>query len=479
MEATITLLAMPEESASIPPQRVPGWQRHLGPLCVVLVACAIGQLATLTQNTSIIQTADTPSYLHVAAGIAHNGLIFDPIRTPGYPALLALIFAIAGKNNMVAVVAVQSALMVASSLQLYSITTRLLAHRWLASAVASMLALNLYLINWERMIGTETLSLWTVITLFGIFLRYVATGRVQWMVAFALWSVVVVLTRPFFVYLPLLLLALLFVRHLRLGIFRRSWWQFAVGVALAYGLIVGYMAGNAAICGYFGLSDVGSVNLFGKVLEYHMQGESTDPHTAALRRDLTAYLHQSHDPWGFPYHYPAYSKANYAPLDRFSHAIIVQHLPEFAVKTLPDLAQTLNAYPFNYAPFLAPAPPWVVMLLNMSYAELGMYALLPILLVWRIIAFCRDPASLPRTLSLALALAVAGTVLMAASGSYATTVGNANFGDFYRLRAPMDWAMILLLCEAALSIGAASRLRQQASPFHAHETAIADDVSAE
>ena len=463
MEATITPLPLSEGVANRVAPRVPWWRHHLGPLCVVLVACAIGQLATLTQNTSIIHTADTPSYLHVAAGIAHNGLIFDPIRTPGYPALLALIFAIAGKNNMVAVVAVQTALMVASTLQTYGLCYRLLARRWVASGVTSLLALNLYLINWEWVISTEALSIWTVVTLLGIFARWLATRQARWMVAFAAWSVVVVLTRPFFLSLPMLLTALAAVRQVRMGIGRRIGRQCMIAVLLTYGLIVGYMAGNAAICGYFGLSDVGSVNLFGKVLEYQMQGESTEPHAAVLRHDITRYLQQSHDPWGFPYHYPAYSAAHYAILGSFSQAIIMQHLPEFAVKTLPDLLQTLNAYPFNYAPFTNPLPPWVVTLLNMGYAELGMYALLPMVLVWRIVAFWRTPASLPRTLSLALALAVTGTVLMAASGAYTITEGKALFGDFYRLRAPMDWAMIVLLCESALSIGAASHQHPRAS----------------
>ncbi len=37
---------------------------------------------------------------------------------------------------------------------------------------------------------------------------------------------------------------------------------------------------------------------------------------------------------------------------------------------------------------------------------------------------------------------------MAAAGSYTVTIGGQVAGDFYRLRAPMDWAMIALLLHA-------------------------------
>jgi 4-amino-4-deoxy-L-arabinose transferase-like glycosyltransferase len=432
------------------------WRRaqpHLLPLVALLAASNIAQIATLTQVHAITQTADTPGYLHVAQGIMGRGMLFDPVRTPGYPALLALVFAIAGKQNLNAVVGVQTALLVGATLELYPLAYLLLRRRWLAAGCAGMVALNLYFVNWERAITSEALALWLVITYSVCLARALHTRHWAWWLALGLLGAVLVLTRPFFIYLPGVVGAVVLAQIWHGGQLRRHWWHAALVLGVAYSLILAYMIGNAAVDGYFGLSDVGSVNLFGKVLEYDMQNETTDPHTAQLRADLRRYLAISHEPWGFPYHYPAYARDQYQPLADFSHEIILGHPVEYGMKTLPDVLATLNAYPTAYAPFAAPLPPWMVTLLNLSYAELGFAILFPLMLGARIWAWWRAPQSARRTLSLVLALGVAGTILMAAAGAYTVTSGTSVAGDFYRLRAPMDWALILLLSQSVLEMG--------------------------
>ncbi len=434
-------------------------RRHVGPLALTGVACAIGQGITITQATLALQTADTPSYLRVAAGIASRGLFFDQTRTPGYPALLAGIFAVAGRGNLGAVVAVQTVLVALATLQLYGLALRLVGRPWLAGGVSAFVGMSVYFTNWERVIGTEALATWAVITLFGLFARYLHTGARRWLIALAVWSVVVILIRPFFLYLPLLLLGMLALRAWQGGQWRAQLRGLALAGGLIAGLLCAYMAANGAVCGYFGLSDVGTVNMFGKVLEYHMEGETDDPHFAVLQSDLQGYLHGSNEPWGFPYHYPAYAVGNYAPLGEYTHAIITRHPLEFAQKTIPDILLTLNASPSLYAPLAPTVPQWAVGFVQLASVPLAAYLLLLPLLGWLLWRWSRARGDAADTLAATLGLALAGTILMAAGGAYTVMHGTQIVGDFYRLRAPLDWAFVLLLARGLVALrgGAGTR----------------------
>ncbi|MBA3826317.1 MAG: glycosyltransferase family 39 protein [Ktedonobacterales bacterium] len=434
-------VAVRERSAAL----LAGLRRHGGPLALLACACAIGQQITVTQAPLAIQTADTPSYLHVATGIASRGLFFDQTRTPGYPALLASVFTVAGHANMGAVVAVQTALVTLAALQLYGLALRLGGQPWLAGCTGAFMGMSVYFTNWERVIGTEALATWAVITLFGLFARYLHTGARRWLVALAVWSVVVILIRPFFLYLPLLLLGMLALRAWQRGQFRAQMGQLALAGGIVAGLLLAYMGANAAVCGYFGLSDVGTVNMFGKVLEYQMQDQTDDPRFAVLQSDLQGYLHGANEPWGFPYHYPAYAVQHYRPLADYTQAIIARHPLEYAQKTVPDVLLTLTASPTLYAALAPTLPQWMTGVVQLASAPLAAYLLFPLLLGWVLWRWSRSRGSAVETLAATLGLALAGTILMAAAGAYTVLHGTQAVGDFYRLRAPLDWAFVLLL----------------------------------
>src|SRR5262249_31741938 len=96
----------------------------------------------------------------------------------------------------------------------------------------------------------------------------------------------------------------------------------------------------------------------------------------------------------------------------------------------------LNTYLNGGHEFGTPAvnePVWVTALLDLSTLEQLSYLLLPLLLVGVGLWLWRRPRDVAAFLLLALLGAVLGAMAMAAFGNYA---------EFYRIRMPMDWAMI-------------------------------------
>ena len=69
---------------------------HRWPLLIVTGGVALVHVFALLHHPTTIASTDGDEYLGVANSILTTGNFFDPLRTPGYPALLALVFLIRG-----------------------------------------------------------------------------------------------------------------------------------------------------------------------------------------------------------------------------------------------------------------------------------------------------------------------------------------------------------------------------------------------
>jgi hypothetical protein len=423
---------------------------HCKQVTLLAIATIVGQIAVLSQHPLAVLNGDVPSYLVAARHIYAGSTIFDPTRTPGYPALLAIVFHIAGWGNFGAVAIVQTLLMMLAIGEFYGLAAWLLRSAWAASITASLLALNLYLLDWERTILSEGPATWLTITIACVLARYLVTNRVvllAWLGALLALSIAV---RPFFIYLPLVVAIALIARALRTQMPWRRWAWIALVPALAYGAVAVTIIGNAVTYGYRGLSTVGTVNLFGKVLEYHLQDATVDPRYDALRGDLHAYIAQhGTEPWGFGDRYPQYKQDYYAPLQTYSTSIILHNPLAYAAGTAGDALATLTASPSLYAPFEQHLPLWVAALFRISQIELLVGLALPLALALCAVMAWRRPHDERWQAMLVLTAAAAGGVLIAAGGSYAFEQGSLAMGQFYRMRSPFDWVMILVTTQGA------------------------------
>lgn len=431
-------------------------RRHALPLAVVLAASGLAQLAVLRQGTGALIEPDSIGYLTVARQVA-AGQLTDPRRTPGYPAFLDVMQALgtlAHHASLRTVVLAQAALMVGAAVALYALVYLLSRNRLAAAAVAALAGINLYIVDWERIIRVEAISYVVAVALLLAFAWFVLDERRAALVTVVVLSVIAILIRPNDVYFPAVMLGLVGLRRFRLGTLRARWKDLALGLVAVYAVVGLYIVANGMTTGYAGLTDVTNMNAFGKVLEYHMQNETDDPRYARVRADANAYVvsaaSQPTRAFPEPFHLVeqgpmTYVDGHYALVGAYARSIISHHPVEFALKTAPDIVAAWAAAPtLYYAPFTRSSW-WTSALLRVSdFTNLALW-LLPLLLIVFGIGAWRHPEHPLTFVMFTLLLLACANVLLIAVGSY---------NEFYRLRAPMDFVPIMAAALVAIELGA-------------------------
>lgn len=127
--------------------------RHWGFLLVVLLAAVVVRVLYFGANHAVL-SPDSHSYL-AAAGTPG---FLSPSRTPGYPAWLAMNFALFGRGNLGTVVLVQKLLGVLCDLLIYAIFWHLTRSRWLGLLAALVVCVHVQVAAFETRILTESIT---------------------------------------------------------------------------------------------------------------------------------------------------------------------------------------------------------------------------------------------------------------------------------------------------------------------------------
>jgi hypothetical protein len=436
---------------------------HAAPLLLVLAVAVGGQALALAQSPMVVTYPDTDSYLIATRSLLAGNLAPDPVRTPGYPLLLAVIFWLARGENLTAVVLVQAALLVLSAVEIYALVFIITRRRWLGALVAALVGGNLYLANWSRLILSEATATWLLISVmlcFAVYLRRPSNGALALLTALVVASV---FTRPQMLYLPALLLALLAFRALRQTGLKR--WRRALlglrpaaaGMAAAYLLILLYMVAFFNTYGAFTITEGSYMNLLGMAMKYHavygMPYDGAGPQYAQMRADLEAT--QGYPVFDFIDAHPQYAAHAGVFYGAFGSAVLRAHPGYVARGTYDSFVQTMSwdQIPSVLAP-MPSAPSW---LLNLSQDISLAYACLPLLLVASLAALWRNPRSLRATMLATLMLL---TLTHLATGSL------ADFESYARLRMPVDWAMLAVTVLAIAQLFDSVRAKAASSPVH-------------
>jgi hypothetical protein len=443
--------------------------RHGRALLVLSVGVVLIQAIVIAHRPPILGSPDGDEYLGVAANILAHGRIFDPLRTPGYPLLLALVLLARGGPDLVAVVAVQVVLTVAAAYELYALVFRLTGRPAHACAVALLVGANSFVLNWEFNIRAETLAYWVLVTLALVVERQLRNPRLTTLIWLGVLLLFEILVRPIDIFLPAVLLGGLAIRAVWMGRWREQGLRVAAAMVLVYACTVGYIALNHAATGYAGLSDASNVNLFGKVIEYHLQDLPVSPELTPVQHDSVQFAHNlgpdvstmTGRPWEFARAH-GYDRDFYEPVGAYGRYVAL-HYPQYYIPaTLHEIVVDWLAPPVLYDP---EARTIVSRVLDHAsqLSLIAAYLALPLLACWLIWRLRHDPSDPTSFFLLLLAAAFAGLVVMAAVGCY---------DEATRLRSPLDWVPLaiagILGLRAVEGLVAMRRRRSYADPLAAH-----------
>ncbi len=383
---------------------------------------------------------DTPEYLLVTKHILASGNPVDPLRTPGYPAFVALIYLLAGQGNLAAVGTAQALLFILATLEMYALTILALGRTWIALIIGLLIGTSTYLLGFVKPIIVEDLTLWLAVTLALVVVLFIRSMKPVYLWLASAIMLALFMTRPEWVYLPVPLLLYLLLLARRRGMFRRMLPHALAGVALLYVVLGLFIYANATENNYTGISFVQNINVLGKVLQYHMQAEAPSQYAAIVQVADPFVKQGGWDPNKLALLDPSIEYPHYWTLGgEYASAIILHHPLEFAIDTLPLLVTSSKSYSPG-SPILAQGP--FAAPLNALQAVSGdvyrtyeifllFVALWAVLLVWR------------RTRRL-LMVEIMGTVMLLAFYELVvTSVGG--YVQYWRLHIPFDPLMTLII----------------------------------
>ena len=243
-------------------------------LLVVLGCIVVRGAVALTvyeADPHVATQADSPTYLEPALALLDHGRFSESandrqpefLRTPGYPAFIALVYLVAG-HHVVALLLAQVLLGAATVLVLFALGRRMGSDAvgLLAAALLVFEPLQLYTTG---SVLTESLAtlLLALVALFGfiVFAAPAPTRRVAFLLGLAL--AVATLVRPVMYYLPLVVVAFVASTVVR----RRTTWRDACRVlaALLVPLVVlvgGWQLRNHEAVGSWRVSGIEGKNLY-------------------------------------------------------------------------------------------------------------------------------------------------------------------------------------------------------------------------
>lgn len=286
---------------------------------------------------------DTPAYLGQAHQMLAAGHFVDPARLPGYPALIALIFLVAGRDNLGAVTVAQAVLYILATLEIYAALCLVLRRAWIAALIAAPLALNTHLLSYVLPVLSEGLALFLLATLalaLVVFLRWPG-ARALCGVAAALLALF--LTRPEWMYLPVPLFACLLVLAARRGLLRQVLPVAGLALVVLYGVLGSYVVLNRVQNSCTCVTYISNINLLGKVMQYRMADEAPSNYEAVARLVEAHLARGDTDPWNvIREEYPPLNRDYYTLAGDYSLAIIRAHPVEFVAKSGPVAASALT-----------------------------------------------------------------------------------------------------------------------------------------
>lgn len=335
-------------------------KRSIKPTVIISVILFILSLLirTIYEKTlmNYLLYPDSQEYLDAALSFAKGRI--DMLRMPVYPAFLHIVSLISGytvgtDSFVIAVTYTQRFLSSIGVVFLYhalvafwcpsrscynveeSSGRRAVKAGYILSAIlAAFYAVSPAVINWDFLILTESLTMFFVSILLWSYFSFLRNRRLRYLIMSFVLSGLLMFIKPFYLFFPVIMLVFSVIscgtaarerkRNIIAGIF---------SVAVIFSLLGWYVLLNGRQNGYYGVTGVGGINSFGKVLQYKMY--DLGPEGILKDRINKAVNETGHEPdpliFGLEY---GYDKANFTELSDYAKNIIVHHPIKYLTRTL-------------------------------------------------------------------------------------------------------------------------------------------------
>ncbi len=415
-------------------------QPYFYPILLLLFTSLTTVLYYLSYPT-VDLNADTPTYLSAADRLfAHPYLLLDPTRLPGYPLFIALIYALAGQHNLVAVSDVQAVLFILTALEVYLLALLIFRRPALAFIVALLFGTNPTLLGYSKAIMSEGLAALLLTSLALAIVSFLDRVCLRTLCFITVLLLLLIFTRPEWLLLPLPLFA-----GLCLVVGRRKKGRYflpyvlimSFSLVLIYGCTWIYSEQNAIHNHYYGLTTVSSWNYMGKVLQYDMQDEVPPDQKAISQRLDVCIVRIDRDPFHVLPCVPPLANDQYdTAAGTFALGIILHHPGEFLFKSLPLFVSSLVDYHdvTYHVPQLAGPLAWLQFLHRQLYwLNIGF----PVCALAWLILYWRRPACRVEVVQLA------AIFLLVGYGVIVTTLAGYRADDYMRFHIVFDPLLIL------------------------------------
>lgn len=325
------------------------------PLVLILLAGILLRILFWLSIRGPIQISDSETYIGGAKNLLLH-LCLDEYRPPVYLLQLLICGILFTWNHLeFSAVILQNILGLVTVVYLYKLVMEAFENRLAAYLAAFFAAVSMTVYCWDFMILTENLSILLVTLVAYYLVMYLRHHNDKYLKILLTLLFICIFTKPFFMLLPVLVLMILGARHLALKgtRFRIHLRSAALGLAAIYISLVLYSGINLAQHSFFGISTVGKVNTFGKILQYGMEGLGSNGRIVndvkeAFSTSAPQYIVEGKflEPWHFIGTYN-WNTNHYAEIGSFSREIMIKHPIEYSIKSLQLTWQLLLQSPFK------------------------------------------------------------------------------------------------------------------------------------
>lgn len=295
--------------------------------------------------------------------LLHN--FFNTNRTPGYTMLTSLAMDATVHAHPVykspeffsgtwIVIVVQTILGLAGLIVLYDILLSLGISPVPALAFTGFTAVNIYQFIWERAVLTEALYIFLLTVLLRIFVSLLKKPSPGHGLLFTVISAYAFELRPAGLFLPFILLPVVWLMHRTKKVFILA----AIALALYTSVPILHLAMNKSLYNFKGLSINTDFAVFGRILHYNIPVESAKS-VEPLYGEVVSYRAAGGNvtiPWYFFVYYNNEIYSHMDDLQAFDRLVLSKHLPEFTATVIGDIPKAFSDTYVEEVLYRSPVP---------------------------------------------------------------------------------------------------------------------------